>query len=98
MNDTFSARRLVENELIVRKANEEVARVMKIIVPDSEAVFFYCECSNKACNERIPLSVATYQKIHNERDHFIVLPGHITKSVESMVESKPSYCVAKKYT
>ncbi len=97
MNDTFSARRLVENELIVRKANEEVARVMKIIVPDSEAVFFYCECSNKACKERIPLSITAYQEIHKERDRFIVLPGHITKSVESVLENKSAYCVVEKY-
>ncbi len=97
MNNTFSARRLVENELIARKANEKVARVMKIVVPGSEAVFFYCECSN-TCQERIPLSVAAYQKIHNKRDRFIVLPGHTTKSVESVVESNPSYCVVEKYT
>ena len=57
---------------------------------------FQCECSNEACTERISMKLNTYQKIHLNRDTFIVKPNHQIESIEKVVQTRANYLVVKK--
>ncbi len=97
MKDELLARRLVENEVLARTNNIKAGNAMDAMSTKIKAVFFYCECSRKACREQIPLSVAIYKKIHKDKNRFFVTPGHDTSSVESVEERHPSYWIVQKY-
>lgn len=96
MNEELLAQRLVENEILARTNNIKAGNAMDSISLDIKAVFFYCECSNKACREQIPLSVAAYKKIHKAGNRFFVVPGHETNFLESVKERKPNFLVVEK--
>jgi hypothetical protein len=112
MSDTTSERRLAENEAVFRKLNEQVnvgfqetnrlaqednqLEFLVTVKNDDEPLHFYCECADEHCTDRIILTMAEYQKIHKNRNRFIIVPGHEVRSVEKVIEKKPAYTVVKK--
>lgn len=92
--------RLVENEKLLRAANEKVE---KIIEQDFDAkkrkkltIAFICECSDLGCKERINLHPDTYRELHEKRDQFIVKPGHQIPAVEKTLKKNRSYLLVEK--
>ena len=108
-----SERRLAENEVVFRQLNEQVQRSIdavnhmaddsgqrefKIVQgKDDPPLYFYCECSEVQCSERVKVRHSEYNRIHKRRDHFIVVPGHETAKIEDIVERNPEYFVVKKH-
>jgi len=96
-----SARRLVENELIMESLNRRLEeRVEEVRAEDDEdleaPIAFFCECSDLGCRERLSMRPDRYDAIHREADLFIVLPGHEVAAVETTVETHPDYAVVSK--
>lgn len=109
MDMSIAERRQIENEMIFRRMNEKVGdnldalNAMHIeddnphLISDEDFLLrFKCECSDENCNERIPLKLSEYQKIHVDRDTFIVKPKHQVDAIEEVIETKPEYCVVIK--
>ena len=111
MNDTPSERRLAENEVIFRHLNErahgglvavnKLAREDKqpeFMVSDDTPLYFYCECSNLNCTERIHITFHTYGRIHHDRSNFTVVPGHEVATIERVVKRYSGYNVVHKFS
>ena len=96
----LSKRRLIENEALVRKMNEQVQKAVEAAFPAKErtamSLHFYCECADVKCEERITLSPDEYKKIHRNRRHFIAKPGHLITNIERMTEKHRDYIVLEK--
>lgn len=109
MVDNFSERRLAENEVFFREANQNISKGFKELKDIAneegdeewaknadEPINFYCECSNIKCRERIGLKPSEYENIHKNSSQFAVLPGHNIPEIERIVNSSENYLVVEK--
>jgi mannose-1-phosphate guanylyltransferase len=100
MNDS-TKRRLAENEVICRQANEKVNQhVLKdeeLAAYDKLKLHFFCECSRRDCSSRIAMTAAEYATAHQDNRHFIVIPSHDTSEIEQVVRHGDGYDVVEKY-
>lgn len=105
----IAERRQIENEMIFRNANEKVGddineldiQLIKDDYPELASgkdiiLHFICECSDENCAERIPLKLSFYQKIHKNRDAFIIKPNHQVKEIEKVIRTEKDYSVVEK--
>lgn len=87
--------RLARNEAMFRAVNREIEQAEEAAGDGSLEVL--CECGRQDCSGTIELSAADYERIHIERDRFVVLPGHATASIEHVVEEADDYLVVDKF-
>jgi len=103
-------RKMAENEVIFRNHNEAMQAGMKQLVAlaneenqtdivrdiDNE-LYFYCECSDEKCKERILLRPSEYDKLHKTQKNFVIVIGHEVPSIERVIKKTPTYEVVEKY-
>lgn len=102
-------RRQIENEMIFRRGNEAVGDDLdaldsmyieddtpELIRDDGILLHFRCECSDEDCDQRISIKLSEYQKIHVDRDTFIVKLKHQVDPIEKVIYSESEYNVVKK--
>lgn len=109
MGISQSERRQIANEMIFRRHNEEVGKGLEALdamhVEDGNdhltsdedmSLHFKCECSDENCTKRILMLLSDYQKIHANRNMFIVLPNHQANLIEVVVNEFPTYSLVMK--
>ena len=109
MDLPIAERRQIENEMIFRRANEKVGDDLDALdsfhaedgnhhlIRDADLdLQFKCECSDENCNARIPIKLSLYQKIHLDRDSFIIKLKHQVEAIEEVVLTETNYSVVKK--
>lgn len=109
MNLPISERRQIENEMIFRRANEKIGDDLdqidaehieadhpELIRTDDLVFHFKCECSDEDCDVRIPIKLSVYQKIHENRDAFIIKLKHQVKEIEKIIVDEDTYSVVEK--
>lgn len=109
MGITHAERRQIENEMIFRRINEKVGDdlgaldAMHIedgnihLIRDTDLLLrFKCECSDENCDLRIPMQLSEYQKMHTNRDTFVVMPDHQVDPIEKVLSETGVYTVVKK--
>lgn len=109
MDIPLSERRQIENEMIFRRENEEVGEMLneidvshikegnpELVRKDDITFHFKCECSDEDCDARIPLKLSVYQKIHSNRDAFIIKLKHQVHAIEKVILTEKNYCVVEK--
>ena len=85
------------SEAIFRDVNERVVEIDRAHgVPAGEIATFVCECSDRACLERVALSLREYEEIRSHPSRFLLLPGHETDDIERVVERHEGYVVVEK--
>lgn len=67
-----------------------------LVQDDNLVLQFRCECFDENCDNRMPLSLSDYVKIHRDRDTFIVKPNHQVVPIETVVREETEYSVVKK--
>lgn len=105
----ISERRQIENEMIFRRANEKIGIALdevdaqhvedgnpQLVRTDDLLLEFRCECSDENCNERLPVNISVYQKIHLNRDSFVIKEGHQVNAIEEVIAVENGYNVVKK--
>lgn len=105
----LSERRQIENEMIFRRVNEKVGNGLSdlddmhvedgnshLMWNDTVLLNFKCECSDETCEKRIALKLSEYEKIHENRNAFIVKLKHQVEAIEKVILSKDTYCVVEK--
>ena len=108
MSKSHSKRRLAENEVIFRQANESVRQGLDelkkkaekegdVVSEDDMPLYFYCECSDESCRKRILLRPSKHKKLHQNSSQFVVLPGHEVREVERVRIETKAYMVVEKY-
>ena len=101
--------RQIENEMIFRRINEKVGIDLDeldamhtengdfdLILDEDLRLMFKCECSDENCDERIPLKLSQYKKIHRNRSTFIVQPDHEVDPIEEVTVREKDYNVVIK--
>ncbi len=109
MTTIYSERRLIENEMIFRQANEQVTKSLSKLTKQfarngnsdlslggDTKLFFICECSDENCDLRIGMSTDRYQSIHEQRDEYIIKPNHQVEAVEKVVKRYKEYWIVSK--
>lgn len=109
MDIPLSERRQIENEMIFRRANEKLGDDLEsldamhiednnihLLNDDRTLLHFKCECSDEDCNARIPIKLSDYQKIHENRDAFIIKLKHQVNEIEKVILTKNKYSVVEK--
>jgi hypothetical protein len=110
MSEPVSERRMAENQVVFREHNEKVQKAFDqlnaiaaqegakpIHLEGDSPLFFYCECSDENCRERIKVTPNDYNKIHKERDTFVIVCGHNVPKIEDVTATGPEYCVVTKH-
>ncbi|MDX6480874.1 MAG: hypothetical protein QOG85_1384 [Gaiellaceae bacterium] len=88
--------RAARNEALFREVNENIARLEERFGTSAGESVFICECSNEQCTEHVPVDGSTYRKIREYPRRFLVLPGHVDDTVESVIEERPGYLIVEK--
>src|SRR4051812_19000643 len=109
MGISITERRQIENEMIFRRVNEKVGDDLddldaqhieenspELIRTDDLVLHFQCECSDEDCDARIPIPLSVYQKIHENRDAFIIKLKHQVKAIEKVILTEDTYSVVEK--
>jgi len=88
--------RLARNEVLFRDVNEGIEELAVKQQPDAHVFEFFCECSNVDCTLRLPMRLATYERVRSDPTLFLVAPGHELPEIEVVVELTADYQVVKK--
>lgn len=109
MDMPISERRQIENEMIFRRLNETVGDNLgsldamhieddntHLLWNDTILLSFKCECSDENCDKRIPIKLSVYNKIHENRDAFIVKLKHQVEDIEKVILSEDNFSVVEK--
>ena len=88
-------RRAAANEATIRDVNEGIERGQWPGEEDSP-VGFRCECAQLGCNQLIELTVREYEEVRANPRRFVVVPGHESPDVETVVESRRRYVIVEK--
>lgn len=109
MSISITEQRQIENEMIFRRGNEKVTAGLdaldamhvedgnpQFVRKDNGDLHFQCECSDENCDARVPMKLLEYQKIHKNRDTFIIKLNHQVESIEKVILTKSDYSVVEK--
>lgn len=109
MDMPLSERRQIENEMIFRRINEKVGDDLgsldamhieddnlDLIWDDAILLNFKCECSDEDCDQRIPIKLSVYKKIHENRNAFIIKLKHQVQAIEKVIINEENYSVVEK--
>jgi hypothetical protein len=86
---------MARNEALFREVNERIEDVQAGFSAE-ERVDFLCECGSDDCTQPISLTLAEYEQIRQNPEHFVVVPGHDVVDVERVVEQTDHYAVVEK--
>lgn len=92
--------RQARNEALMRTVNEQIAALGESAGSWAEAeqeFDFQCECGRVgACDGKVRMTLAQYERVRGQRDRFAVVPGHETPELERVVEHNDGYLVVDK--
>jgi uncharacterized Zn finger protein (UPF0148 family) len=88
--------RIAKNESLFREVNERIKATAAASRFPDEVTGFVCECGRKDCTDTISLAPGDYESLRAEAAHFAVLPGHVVKDAERVVEDMGAYFVVEK--
>src|SRR6266545_4657795 len=90
--------RQARNEALFRATNREIERANEELGEGANSeIEVLCECGREGCRAVLSLTIGAYDRIHGERDRFIVLPGHEDTKIERVVERTERYCIVDKF-
>jgi hypothetical protein len=89
-------RRLAENEMLFRAANERVSRLSGSDPPSVE-LDVICECADRGCLKLLTIERSEYEWLRQNPWRFVVLPGHEAPAVEDVVERHRGYLIVEKH-
>jgi hypothetical protein len=89
--------RIARNETLFRDVNERVRELAAgFSGAEPGTVAFVCECGQGDCAESIGLRLDAYERVREDPTHFVIVPGHETPEVESIVEQHEGYDIVRK--
>jgi hypothetical protein len=92
--------RQARNESLTRTVNEQVAVIDSRASSwaGSEQLFdFHCECGRpEGCSERLRMTLVEYERVRQQADRFVVVPGHETGELEIVIERDDRFCIVDK--
>ena len=81
-----------------RAVNLEIARVNEEIGGGPhDRLAILCECGEDGCDTTLDVTQAEYDEAHQQRDRFMVAPGHEDEQIEHVVKRTPEYLIVDKF-
>ena len=87
--------RVARNEGTSREINEGIEEAHEG-APSDRYVRMVCECGRETCDRLIAISVPEYERVRGDPRHFAVVPDHVLKDVERVVEETDRFVVVSK--
>jgi hypothetical protein len=78
------AEKIARTEALFREVNERIAESAERF--DADETNFVCECADPACTHRVGTTLEDYERVREEGDTFLLVPGHEDERVEAVVE------------
>jgi hypothetical protein len=90
--------RVSRNEAMYRSVNLQIERVTEELGggPD-DRLEILCECGEDGCGAMLDVTQAEYDEAHEQRDRFMVAPGHENEHIERVVNRTPRYLIVDKF-
>jgi hypothetical protein len=89
--------RIAKNEAVFRESNREIERAEREHGAAADGVLeVLCECGQDSCSGMITLTAAEYNRVHTQKDRFVVLQGHQNDQIERVVDDRGAYLVVDK--
>lgn len=88
--------RIALNQSRFREINDRLADDLGKLPQQPEVVSFVCECGQASCNAIVELAAPEYGSIRANSRRFVVLSGHETPDVETVVGHVSGYAVVEK--
>jgi hypothetical protein len=100
MKQNLTPKQQINAELASRSFNQKAKEVIKStnpkdVVPDL-VIDFVCECSDDACQDKVPLTIKQYDKIHNNHMRFVLATDHEQTPVDVVKAKTPSFTIVEK--
>jgi hypothetical protein len=89
-----ATRRRTQNEAMSRVANEAIEEGET--ADANSTIDFLCECARSDCDRLIELSAREYRRVREHPRRFIVMPGHESSDLETIVDDRNGYLVVEK--
>jgi hypothetical protein len=81
-----------------RAVNREIERASEEVGErPQDQLTVVCECGQDGCSQTVDLTLAEYDQAHEQRDRFVVAPGHEDEELERVVERNERYLVVDKF-
>jgi hypothetical protein len=87
--------RQAKNEAVFRAVNREIANASEEL--GQRELEVPCECGRGGCEELLVVPGDVYDRVHQQRDRFLVAAGHETPQIERVVETTSNYVVVDKF-
>ena len=87
--------RITANEIMFREVNERIDDLAER-TSTLELLGYVCECGQPTCTGKITLTQEQYEAVRSDGQRFVTLPGHLTSSLERVVERHPGYQIVEK--
>ena len=91
-----SEERKAENEVIFRRANEQIASARDQLPAVTGPTPFICECSDEECRETVLLTPEQYEAVRAHPRRFVLADGHPSSDEATVVEQGDGYSVVEK--
>ena len=96
--DPLEARqvRLAKNQALFRAVNDQIdymAQEQSTVLP----LQLLCECADPNCDVYIELTQGEYEAVRRRPTHFFVLPDHVFREVETIVDDRGHYVIVEKF-
>jgi hypothetical protein len=92
-----AARRVARNQALFRSVNERIESSNERFGVTLERAEFLCECADQHCMERVTLTLGRYEEVRRVPTHFIVIPSHVYREFERVVEQVDAYVVVETF-
>ncbi|HET7854984.1 MAG TPA: hypothetical protein VFL41_00860 [Gaiellaceae bacterium] len=90
--------RIAKNEVVMRAANRELQDAEEEVSDGSATrLEVLCECGRDECDGVQTLTLAEFEEVHSRGDRFVVLYGHNTPEIETIVEEREVYLVVDRF-
>jgi hypothetical protein len=68
--------RCAENQYRFNRANNRLRNLVGKRVRADQKIPFLCECADEGCLATVKLDLTEYESLHENRDVFVIVPGH----------------------
>ena len=87
--------RIADNENLFREANERMSGWEERDRAEAAELYF-CECGDPSCDQKVRVRGSDYERVRSNSSHFIVVPGHDVRDVETVIESHDEWVLVEK--
>ena len=95
MTDLEREIRAARNESLFRSLNERMDLVHQG-ASDEERIEYFCECALPSCASMVELSPREYEHVRMAGDRFLVMPRHVVRDIENVLEEHSAYWIVEK--